>query len=129
MILQNLRNKTFVKFFWGFMGFYFLNICVDASDIHHNTIAEDLSLNEQESIIEIVVEKVLDLGDVFKEQDDQDLEDYSKKGISKLDLGFLQLDFPNKNSAIFSTSKNNFTLRKSFFSKPHYQVENPPPEV
>lgn len=129
MLLQSFRNTTFVRFFWGFMALYFLNICVDASDIQHNSIAEDLALNEQESIIEIVVEKVFDLGDVIEEQDDEDPEDYSKKGISKLDLSFLKLDFSTQISGIFSTSKNNFTVCKSFFSEPHYQLEKPPPEV
>lgn len=129
MQLQTFRNTTFVSYFWGFMAMYFLNICVDASDIHHNAIPEDLSYNEQESIIELVVEKVFDLGDVFQEQDDEDPEDYSKKGISKLDLSFLKLEFSTQIFGVFSTSKNNFTVRKSFFSEPHYQLEKPPPEV
>lgn len=115
MQLQTFRNTTFVSYFWGFMAMYFLNICVDASDIHHNAIPEDLSYNEQESIIELVVEKVFDLGDIFQEQDDEDPEDYGKKGVAKIDLSLPNNDLSTVRFGSFPHLAKNFELHYPFF--------------
>ncbi|GGE02820.1 hypothetical protein [Psychroflexus salis] len=129
MKLQHFRNTTFTKLFWGFIGLYFLNIGVDTSDINSNLIPEDLSLNEQESIVEIIVEKVFNYGNVIKEQDDEDTEDYSKKRVSKIDLSPLKNEFNEDVLIIFLTFKNNFNSCKSSLSEAHYYLEKPPPKV
>ncbi len=64
------------------MGFYLLNISVDTADLNPNYLPEDLSINDQESIIELVIEQVLGFEDAIKEYDDNDLEDFFKKKIS-----------------------------------------------
>jgi len=68
------------------MGLYLLNISVDTADPHPEHIPEDLSINDQESIIEIVVEKVLGFEDAIKEYDDHDTEDHSKQKNIKIEL-------------------------------------------
>lgn len=129
MLFQTFRNARFVKYFWGFMAVYFLNICIDPSDIHHSSIPEDLTYNEQESILEMVAEKVLDLGDVIEEQDDEDPEDYSKKGVSKIEVSFLKEELFSAITYDFSSLVNNFKPHPSIFVEPHYQLEKPPPKV
>lgn len=68
------------------MGMYLLNISVDPADPNPQYIPEDLSINDQESIIEIVVEQLLGFDDAFEEFDDHDTQEHSKKGLVKIDL-------------------------------------------
>ena len=60
-MLSQIRNSVFTKILWGLMGLYLLNISVDTADPNPEHIPEDLSINDQESIVEIVVEKILGL--------------------------------------------------------------------
>lgn len=75
-----------MKLLWGLMGIYLLNISVDTADPNPHHLPEDLSFNDQESIVEVVVEKILGFEDAFREYDDQDSEDHNKKSNVKLDL-------------------------------------------
>jgi hypothetical protein len=68
------------------MGLYLLNISVDKADPEPEYIPEDLSFNDQESIVEIVVEKVLGFENAIKEYDDHDTEQHNKKKNVKIDL-------------------------------------------
>lgn len=68
------------------MGLYFLNISVDTADLSPEYFSEDLTINDQESIIEIVVEKVLGYEDAIKEHDDHDREEHNFKTNLKIDL-------------------------------------------
>ncbi|QSE96010.1 hypothetical protein [Fulvivirga lutea] len=68
------------------MGFYLLNISVDTTDPKPDHIPEDLTINDQESIVEIIVEQLLGYEDAIKEYDDNDAEDHNKKSNIKIDL-------------------------------------------
>lgn len=68
------------------MGLFLLNISVDNSDPNPDYIPEDLSFNDQESIVEILLEKVLGFEDAIQEYDDRDIEDPLKKKNVKIDL-------------------------------------------
>ena len=71
------QQKGFVQIFWLFMSLYLLNISVDSPDYFSNSISEDLSFNDQESIVEIVVEQVLGYENAIKEYDDNDTEEHN----------------------------------------------------
>lgn len=64
-----------VKYFWVFIALYMLNICVDSPDILQQ-LPENLKYNDQESIIELIVEKVIGIENAIPEQDDNDTEEY-----------------------------------------------------
>ena len=70
----------------GLLGLYLLNISVDTADPNPEFIPEDLSFNDQESIIEIIVEQVLGYKDAIKEYDDHDTQDHSGKKNVKMDV-------------------------------------------
>jgi hypothetical protein len=67
------------------MAFYFINTSVDTADPNPEYIPEDLTINDQESIIELVVEQFLGYENAFVEYDDHDTEDHNKKSNVKLD--------------------------------------------
>ncbi len=111
------------------MGFYLLNISVDAADANADHLPEDLSINDQESIIEIVIEQILGFEDAIEEYDDHDPEDHNKKSNVKVDI-FSQhaLHSPIK-EPFFKRKKNKYpdyiTSLASGFKSP----ETTPPEI
>lgn len=81
-----MRHSIFTRLFWGLMGLYLLNISVDAVDPYPDYIPEDLSVNDQESIVEIVVEEILGYEDAIDEFDEHDNEDHSKRIKTKIEI-------------------------------------------
>ncbi|GAA5221654.1 hypothetical protein [Membranihabitans marinus] len=83
-MISVIRNSVLTQFLWGFMGLFLLNISVDTADPNPEHIPEDLSINDQESIVEFVVEKLLGFEDAFQEYDDHDIEDHNKNTNAKV---------------------------------------------
>ncbi|MCG8308509.1 MAG: hypothetical protein MI975_14040 [Cytophagales bacterium] len=128
-MISRLRNSIFTKILWGLMGLYLLNISVDTADPNPEYIPEDLSFNDQESIVEIIIEKVLGFEDAIKEYDDHDTADHNKKKNVKIDL----LVYTAKTN---NYSHNQLIERKKFY--PYYEarlingfleIASPPPKV
>jgi hypothetical protein len=65
------------------MAGYLLNISIDTPDGTPKGISEDLSINDQESLIELVLEQVLGFENAIAEYDDPDADDQRKKNVSK----------------------------------------------
>ncbi|MFD2891024.1 hypothetical protein ACFS5J_03240 [Flavobacterium chuncheonense] len=111
------------------MGLYLLNISVDVADPNPEHIPEDLSFNDQESIVELVVEKVLGFEDAIQEYDDHDTEDHNKQKNIKIDLLV----------HVFKADKftpNQIDKRKKLYSdcvarltQGFNEIDSPPPKV
>ncbi|MEO1053080.1 MAG: hypothetical protein AAFX87_20770 [Bacteroidota bacterium] len=111
------------------MGLYLLNISVDTADPNPERIPEDLSFNDQESVVEIIVEQVLGYENAIKEYDDHDTEDHNRKKNVKIEVLVYQT-VTNEISHQYLTEKEKLY--------PHYQasltngfkeIDSPPPEV
>lgn len=111
------------------IALYMLNICVDSPDPFPNRL-ENLNYNDQESIIELVVEKVYGLGDVIPEYDDADAEDYtSSKTPTNLDNFILdQFDLTLQTEFILLRKENTFCSHSNF-STIFIEIDAPPPKV
>lgn len=97
MLLQIRQNLT-LKFLWGFLALHFLNVSIDAPDRNPEYVAENLSINDQESIVELIVEKVFGIENAFIEYDDTDHEDHTKKSNTKFEwitYNLLPFSIPN----------------------------------
>lgn len=108
------------------MGVYTLNICVDMPDAHPRQIPEDLSLNDQESIVEIVVEQILGYENTIKEHDDPDTEETQNKKNIKVDIllafrGVGAMHHPSAVKNLWSQSANILA------TKGYRTIEIPPP--
>lgn len=68
------------------MAVVFLNGVVDPPDLYSDAVAEDLSYNEMESVLEVFVERVLQYEDFFEEYDDDDAGKTLLKKRSSLDV-------------------------------------------
>ena len=121
------RKHTGIRIFWGLIALYMLNICVDSPDLFPNQ-PENLNINDQESVIELVVEQVLDLGGVIPEYDDNDTEEHTSSKTS-VNLDHFIVD---KASIAF---QQNFSLLKNqntLFALANFctlslEVDAPPP--
>ncbi len=111
------------------MGLYLLNISVDATDPNADHLPEDLSINDQESIIEIVLEQILGFEDAIKEYDDHDPEDHNKKSNVKVDF-FSQyaLDSPIK-EPVFKRKKKKYYDYPISLAKGFESPKTTPPKI
>lgn len=114
------------------MALHILNFSFDAPDALDYNVPEDLSYNEIESFTEWFAEDVLNLGDTFKETDEQGNEEngFIKKVI---DIKFYRITVEEITTPILLTNiKNNST--KVHYSEPfcaanYLSVFSPPPEA
>jgi hypothetical protein len=75
------------------MAFHVLNCSVDAPDAMPESVAEDLSYNDIESVIELVVEQVLGYENAIAEYDDNDTDSNGGLEIKK-SLSYFILPLP-----------------------------------
>ncbi len=111
------------------MGLFLLNISVDSADPNPEYIPEDLSINDQESIVEIVAEQVLGYEDAFKEYDENDTEEHNKKSNVKIDLTTHYIKEVALNHKIIVTASRKFPDYSTSLTKGIKKLEIPPPKV
>ncbi|MFO7702298.1 MAG: hypothetical protein R6V37_04830 [Psychroflexus maritimus] len=128
-MFSKIRNSIFTKILWGLMGLYLLNISVDTADLKPKHIPEDLSFNDQESIIEIVLEKVLGYEDAIKEYDDNDTEDHNRNTNVKIGLTTHYIVENNLNQLFTKTTKHNFPDYLTNLSSGFQKLNFPPPKI
>lgn len=127
-MLNNLRNNLFVRVLWGFLGLFLLNVSVDSPDPEPNHLPEDLSFNDQESIIEIVLEQLLGYDDAIVEYDDHDTEEHNKKKSVRIDLisGGGPSHGPN---AWCIEALKKIHQQTAYFTSVCIELDSPPPEA
>jgi len=111
------------------LGIYLLNISVDTADPNPEHISEDLSINDQESIVEIIVEQVLGYKNAIKEYDDHDTKEHNNKKNFKIDLLFHQY-LTNTNACQYlSQKKQSFPELESNLINAFLEIDSPPPKI
>ncbi|MDQ4140754.1 MAG: hypothetical protein M3142_09530 [Bacteroidota bacterium] len=111
------------------MGIYLLNISVDTTDTTPEYLPENLSINDQESLVEIIVEQALGFENTFCEYDDPDTEDNTKKKNSKIDLVVL---FPIERTSSekpSNISKQRYPKHDVCLTNGYSRLTSPPPKI
>lgn len=126
--MSQIRNKLFINIFWGMMGLYLLNISVDSPDPEPDHIPEDLTINDQESIAEIIIEQVLGYQNAIKEYDDHEPEDSNTNISVKLNLINHYSETNIINQLAVSTAKKFFLTPNSYLTRGFHQLDTPPPK-
>ena len=125
-MIITLRNSKLLCILWGILALYLLNISVDTIDEHPSHIPEDLSINDQESIVEIIVEKVLGYENAIAEHDDNDSNERSKKNTLKIDL--ITKQFFQEDANLIQPRSKSLFLNPSFkLSLGYSKIDTPPP--
>ncbi|MDR6968243.1 hypothetical protein J2X31_002260 [Flavobacterium arsenatis] len=125
-----MRNSNYLRLVCAFLALYILNCSIDTSDLYRNGAKKNLSINHQESVAELIIEKVLGFENAIPEMDDSDAENHSTlKKTSIADFFIL----PNcalelKNFQVASTSKN-IGFSKSSRLQTYFEIHSPPPEI
>lgn len=128
-MLEKIRTHQFVRYFLGIIVLLILNSSVDTPDVNNYGVAENLTINDQETIIELILEKVLLIEDAFIEVDDTESED-EQKGKSMEHYYWLF----SQESEFFQISTT-FKLRDEFFYRngqllnSFSEIHSPPPEL
>ncbi|MBD0825329.1 hypothetical protein [Aestuariibaculum marinum] len=128
-MFKEIRHSRIVVAFWGCMALYLLNISVDPADIQPDYIPEDLSFNDQESIIEIVVEKVFGFEDAFEEYDDPDTEEHNHAKPLKIDLGMVFSEDKSYELFYITATHQIFYRYKSGLTMGVFDIDTPPPKI
>lgn len=110
------------------MSLYFLNISVDSADPYPEHISENLSINDQESVIEIVIEKILGYEDAIEEYDDNDAGDHTTKTNITIDLINQNIFDSNFELSFLKTTNQKFPDNKTSLLNGFQKLDVPPPE-
>lgn len=126
--MNNFRNKTFLKFLWGILGVYFMNISIDTPDDDRYYFSETSNYNDMESIIEVIVEKVFKYENAIEESEEYDLDNYTKKAKYNWFFGLFSLC---KSAQLFDIyfSKYICTVGVSKLLNGFSQFDVPPPKI
>lgn len=111
------------------LGLYFLNISVDSPDPLPNKVPEDLSFNDQESIVELIVEKVLGFEDLISEVDDPDPEDHNSTMGFKMPIMIQYTGDSGLSPVLVACMNGKFYERHARFPMGYDPIDTPPPRI
>lgn len=128
--MANIRNNNFTRFLWVMLSLYFLNISVDVSDTSASVIPENVAFNKQESLIEILIEKICGFEHAIDEADEQDGDQQIpvKKNSFVDHFVIPNSGYVFKDTAFF-TVKCSLITPEIQFCPPHFEINSPPPEA
>ncbi|MEK6479063.1 hypothetical protein WJR50_16065 [Catalinimonas sp. 4WD22] len=126
-MITYIRHSVCFRYLWAAMALYLLNISVDATDPYPEHIAEDLSINDQESMVEIFIEKILGYENAIAEYDDQDTDEQTKKSKVGIDLYF---SCHHKHTLpLFNCTQQKYPPYTERLSGGYYHLFTPPPKA
>lgn len=129
-MLHSIRNRSSLQVFCAFLALYILNCSIDTSELHSFGTPTDVTINHQESVAELIIEKVLGFENAIAENDDSGTENQSTlKKLTAVDF-YLVPQF-SVDVADFLTTQ---LLTKIGFSaaaqrQTYFEIHSPPPEV
>lgn len=110
------------------MGLYLLNLSVDTIEHVPSSLTQNLSVNDQESIVELLVEKVLGYEDAIKEVNDYDREEHNEKKNTKIDFLVYELTDRKNHSIRSREKKHQFQYQKTLYTSEFTGIDTPPPK-
>lgn len=123
---QKQGISFFVRFIALFMSLYIFNFSIDSRDSQPDSVAEDLSFNDIESVYEFVMEHILGFEDAVAEHDEPDQEDGGSFDFNKVfvdtSFSFVHLHYNTKNVKIATG------YVKHFFPL-FIEIDSPPPKA
>jgi hypothetical protein len=127
--MNTIRENILVKYIWLFLAIHILNFSIDAPDAKPDYVAEDLSINDIESVVELLLEEACGFENIISEHDEHDSNDGLRFGVSKIilfhqpifDYSSLQINLINdlKLFPFYEIDVNLF----------HLELDSPPPKL
>lgn len=111
------------------MALIILNCSVDNPDAHPDCVAEDLSFNDMESIVEIVLEEGIGIKNAIPEHDEPD-DDSTNSTVKKTINFYCRAKEKVLTNHFFIIKKiNKFFYNGEFSEQFHPEIVPPPPKA
>jgi hypothetical protein len=129
--MKIIREHIAFRLLWLVLALHIFNCSVDTPDLQPDSVPEDLSYNDMESVVEIVLEQVLDINNAIAEHDENDTDEGSggltiKKGV---DFSYYESYFTVSFSNTVRTICKDFNYIDGFTSQFHPELTPPPPKA
>lgn len=129
--MKLFRHHILSRLFCVLMAFHIFNMSVDTADPDPNSVPEDLSYNDMESVVEIVLEKMLGYDNAIEEQDEPGDENAHSQAFE------MQKEFKYCNLYTFNFSfripvefvKMNISYNEEFICSYSSEITPPPPKA
>lgn len=130
-MISKLNNIKPLKFLWILMALLLLNCSVDTTGLFADAIEKtQIVVNDQESIIEIVVEQFLGFDNLIPENFDDDMDQKANLKKAKVIDIFIIPNFSLANDFIASEIKKiEISTGYNQWDKFHFKIPSPPPEA
>ena len=124
------RNLHLVRLWTIVLAFTIFNCSIDSPDHTPFNTSEDLSYNDMESVLELVVEKVFCFDNIFIEYDDNDEGDGGQFSFKKgIDLFTPQSFYPFQFADVDTSPIKHEGFKESYSSQFHPELIPPPPKI
>lgn len=100
MKLQSSKIPAAHRVICFLLAVYTFNFSIDSPDAHPDTVAEDLSVNDIESIFELVAEHFLGIENAVEERDERDHDDGGSFEFKKFFIAKISLAGPKSNQFV-----------------------------
>lgn len=128
-MMKWLRNSIFSKYLWQVLAIYFINLSVDAVNPDYTIFPENLRYNEQESLAELIVEKILGYENAIAEYEDHDTEERQSEKLPKISFNVLLKDQLDVSAFLQSQKDSNFPLSAQNTLERAQFIIIPPPKA
>jgi len=112
-----------------FLALHIFNCSIDAPDAFPNYVPEDLSINEMESVGELMLEKVFGFTTALPEHDENDQEEGMDFKLSKLMIFYQPIIKPVWVSRKYNLVCNYPVFEGRFETQFISEIESPPPQA
>ena len=127
--MQSFKKHFVFRLIWFFMALHIFNCSIDAPDIFPNSIPEDLSINEMESVAEFMLEKVFGFTTALPEHDENDQEEGMDFKLSKLMIFCQPILKPIWPPQQYKLSCNYLDFDDRFATQFLSEIDSPPPQA
>jgi len=111
------------------MALHIFNCSVDTPDPEPDSVSEDLSFNDMESVVEIILEQVFGIDNAIAEHDepDEDANGFTiKKGLDVYNYKpFIKITAVPYKICFFNHSH----YKEQFYELFHHEIASPPPKA
>lgn len=111
------------------MALHIFNISVDTPDAQPDYIPEDLTFNDMESVVEIVLEKVFNIDNAIAEHDEPDESDSENFEMSKEFKVYTHQATLKLLSPEVIYVNDNLSYKASFYNSFVNEISPPPPKA
>lgn len=129
--MQIIRENIVFRLLCLVLALHILNFSVDTPDFQPEQVPEDLTYNDMESIMEVVLEQVLEINNAIAEHEENDTDEGNGGFSVKKSIDFSYYD--TRGIVLFLAtnytvcSHNNY--QDNFSSKFHPELVPPPPKA